>query len=136
MPLRDHLHGRRPRRAAKTPVLKIALLALFLTGLLGTGGYLYFKSETARVRTDEALCPTDQAPAAVTVLLLDMSEEFTLPQLLKITNELERIKQDIPRFGLLVGYAVDHAERVTKPVVYVCNPGNDKVLNCLYPNPE
>jgi hypothetical protein len=136
MPLRDHLHGRRRRHAAKTPVVKIALLALFLTGLLGTGGFLYFKSQTERVRTDEALCPTDQAPSAVTVLLLDMSEEFTEAQRLKITNELERIKKDIPRFGLIEAYAVDQVERVTKPVLHVCNPGTGDDLNRLYQNPE
>lgn len=136
MPLRDHLHGRRSRHAAKTPVLKIALLALFLTGLLGTGGFLYFKSQSERVRTDEALCPTDKGPSSVTVLLLDMSEEFTEPQRLKIANELERIKKDIPRFGLIEAYAVDQGERVPKPVVHVCNPGTGEDLNRLYQNPE
>jgi hypothetical protein len=137
MSLRDHLHGRRRRSTTKTPFVKITLLALVLTSLLGTGAFLYIKSQTERVRTDATLCRTDQAPSSVTVLLLDMSEGFTEPQKLKITNELERIKKDIPRFGLIEAYAVDKlGERVTKPVVHLCNPGTGDDLNRLYQNPE
>lgn len=136
MSMRDHLRGRRPRRGGTG--WKIAGLALVLTSLLALGVFVYVKGQQALVRTDVAtLCRIDDPPSEVTVLLLDMSEEFTEAQRLKVENEIDRIKASMARFGLIEAYVVDRLEqRVTKPVFQLCNPGTGADLNRLYQNPE
>jgi hypothetical protein len=102
------------------------------------GTALYFKSQKELVRTDSnTLCPTDRPPSEVIVLLLDMSDEFSEPQRLKIANEFDQLKSRMARFGLIEAYAVDRLQqRVTKPVVHLCNPGTGADMNQFYQNPD
>jgi hypothetical protein len=118
--------------------LKIALLALVLIALISAGIALHVTGQRALVPTDpETLCPTGQPPAEVVVWLLDMTDEFTQAQKLKIGNEFERLTNGIARFGLIEAYTVDLLEQgVTKPVLHLCNPGTGAELSRWYENPE
>jgi hypothetical protein len=114
------------------------LLALMLAGLLGGGVALYARAQSEVVRIDPTtLCPIARSPSEVAVLLLDMSDEVSEQQRLKIRNEFDRLKASIGRFGLIEAYVVDQFEqRVTTPQVHLCNPGSGADLNKLYQNPE
>ena len=114
------------------------MLVVILVSLLATGVVLYVKGQMELVHTDPTtLCPTDRVPSEVIVLLLDMSDEFSEPQRLKIRNELDRLKAGMARFGLIEAYAVDRLEqRVTRPVVHLCNPGTGADLSRFYQNPD
>jgi len=114
------------------------MLTIALFGLVAALAALYIKSQTVMVRTNaDTLCPTDRPPSKVSVLLLDMSDEFSEPQRLKIANELDRLKAGMARFELIEAYAVDRLEqRVTKPIVHLCHPGTGDDLNRIYQNPE
>jgi hypothetical protein len=66
-----------------------------------------------------------------------MSDEFSEPQRLKIKNELDQLKPGIPRFGLIEVYAVDRiGDRLTKPLLHLCNPGTGADLSPYYQNPD
>ena len=106
--------------------------------LLGIGTAFYLKSQSAAVATDTAtLCPTERPPADVTVILLDVSDAFSEPQRIQVQNQLARLRDDIPRLGLVEVYTVDRLRRrVTEPVVHLCNPGTGQDLNRIYQNPE
>ncbi|MEK6777773.1 MAG: hypothetical protein AABY87_12980 [bacterium] len=69
--------------------------------------------------------------------MLDMSDDFSEPQRLKIQNELERFMIQLPRFGLIEVYTVDRLEQqVITPVVHLCNPGTGDDLSRVYQNPD
>lgn len=140
MSMRDHLRGRTPRGGvgSSPSTVKIVVLAVILVSLLAVGVVLYVKGQAGLVRTDPTtLCPIDRPPSEVIVLLLDMSDEFSEPQRLKIGNEFDGLKAGMARFGLIEAYAVDRIEqRVTRPVVHLCNPGTGADLNRLYQNPD
>jgi hypothetical protein len=106
--------------------------------LLGGGAALALKGHRSAVAVDStSLCPTEQPPSEVNVLLLDVSDRFTEPQRLQLTNQLARFRDSIPRFGLVEMYTVERlSRRVTEPVVHLCNPGTGEDLSKVYQNPE
>lgn len=140
MSMRDYLQGRSPQKANNSSfsTVKIVGVAVTLVFLVIVGTALFVKGQRGIIRTDSTtLCPMDRPPSEVIVLLLDMSDEFSEPQKLKILNEFERLKTNIARFGLIEAYAVDRLDqRVTKPVIHLCNPGTGSDLNQLYQNPD
>lgn len=140
MSMRDHLGGGRASRVGSSspPSTKIFALGALLVGLIITGVALYVTGQAQLVLTDPTtLCPSDRPPSEVLVILLDMSDQFSEPQRLKIRNELDRIKATIGRFGLIEVYAVDRLDqRVTRPVVHLCNPGTGADMNVVYQNPD
>jgi hypothetical protein len=99
---------------------------------------LSLKGEAAAVPTDSnTLCPTDRPVSQVTAILLDVSDRFSEPQRLQIQNQLARLRDSMPRFGLVEVYTVDRlGRRVTAPIFHLCNPGTGADLNRIYQNPE
>ncbi len=140
MRLRDYQRGSRHTGTSGSfgTTVRIAGAGLVALSLLGIGTAFYIKSQSAAVRTDPAtLCPAKRAPADVTVILLDVSDKFSEPQRIQIQNHLSRLRDRIPRFGLVEVYTVDRLRRrVTEPVVHVCNPGTGSDLSRIYQNPD
>lgn len=139
MRLRDYQSGgaRSAPRGRFGIEARIAGAGLLAVILLGAGTTFYLKSQSAAVPADSAtLCPTTRPPSQVTVILLDVSDKFSEPQRIQIQNHLARVRDSIPRFGLVEVYTVDRLRRrVTEPVVHLCNPGTGAELNRIYQNP-
>jgi hypothetical protein len=106
--------------------------------LIVIGVALALKGNAVAVPTSAAsLCPIKRPVSQVTVILLDVSDRFSEPQRLQIQNQLARLRDSMPRFGLIEVYTVDRiGRRVTEPVFHVCNPGTGADLNRIYQNPE
>lgn len=136
--MREYLDGKggRNRHSARNS-LKIPILSGIIVLLLATWAGMTWLGRTALVPTDpDTLCPREKPPSEILVLLLDMSDEYSEPQRLQIRNELERFRSGLKQFGLVEVYAVDrNGERVTKPLLHICNPGSDVDVNRLYQNP-
>ncbi|MGH7510512.1 MAG: hypothetical protein ACREMZ_13725 [Gemmatimonadales bacterium] len=117
---------------------RIAGAALVAVSLITIGVALSLKSQSAAVPTDAAtLCPTERPLSEIVVILMDVSDKFSEPQRLQIQNHLARLRDSIPRFGLIEVYTVDRLRRrVTEPVSHFCNPGTGEDLNRIYQNPE
>jgi hypothetical protein len=117
---------------------RIAGAAVVAAALVGVGVWLSWKSHSVTVPTDAAtLCPTRSPPADITVILLDVSDQFSDPQRIQIQNHLSRLRDSIPRFGLVEVYTVAQLRRrVTEPVLHLCNPGTGADLSRIYQNPE
>jgi hypothetical protein len=126
------------RRQGRNTTVKIAALAAVALLLIGSGAWLALKGRASAVPTDHAtLCPTKRPPSEISVILLDVSDRFTEPQRLQIQNQLTRVRDSVPRFGLVEVYTVDRLRRrVTAPVAHLCNPGTGADLNRVYQNPE
>jgi hypothetical protein len=118
--------------------LKIAGAAAVALILIVGGATLALKGNSSTVPTDPAtLCPTKRPPSQITVLLLDVSSRFSEPQRLELQNQLARLRDSIPRLGLIQVYTVDKlSRRVTTPVNHLCNPGTGAELNQIYQNPQ
>jgi hypothetical protein len=138
--LRDYVGGAGDAKRAKEVDLKlrIAGAAIFVTLLVSVGAWLALKGSSASVPTDPAtLCPTKRPPSEILVILLDVSSRFSTPQRLQLQNQLARLRDSIPRLGLVEVYTVDKLRRrVTTPVNHLCNPGTGAELNQIYQNPQ
>jgi hypothetical protein len=117
---------------------RIAAAGTVVALLLIGGTTLAIKGRAASVPIDPAtLCPTKRPPSEISVILLDVSDRFSEPQRLQIQNQLSRVRDSIPRFGLVEVYTVERlSRRVAEPVVHLCNPGTGADLNRIYQNPE
>ena len=140
MQLRDYKGGTAANERAKGLALKLKIAgagAVALVLIVG-GAMLALKGNAAAVPTDPAsLCPTKRPPSQIVVLLLDVSSRFSEPQRLQIQNQLARLRDSIPRLGLVEVYTVDKlSRRVTTPVDHLCNPGTGAELNQIYQNPQ
>ena len=113
-------------------------MGLLLVFLVGTGIGFFVKGESGLVPTDAVtLCPTKRPPSEIVVILLDVSDQFSEPQRLQVQHYLARIRDSIPRFGLVEVYTVDRlGRRVTEHVTHLCNPGAGDDLSQIYQNPE
>ena len=140
MRLRDYASSSTPPGESTRFGLKarIAAVGIFLIFLLGSGITFFVKSESGAVPTDKTtLCPTKRPPSEIVVILLDVSDQFSEPQRLQIQNHLARIRDSLPRFGLIEVYTVDRlGRRVTEHVTHMCNPGAGDDLSQIYQNPE
>jgi hypothetical protein len=138
--LRDFKGGTASNERAKGLALKLKIAgaaAVALILIVG-GAVLALKGSSATVPTDPAtLCPTKRPPSQVLVILLDVSSRFSEPQRLQLQNQLARLRDSIPRLGLVEVYTVDKLRRrVTQPVNHLCNPGTGAELNQIYQNPQ
>ena len=118
--------------------LRIAGAAALVLILVAGGAALAIKGHSANVPTDgKTLCPTKRPPSEITVVLLDVSSRFSSPQRLQLENQLARLRDSIPRFGLIEVYTVGHRRwRLAAPYDHLCNPGTGAELNQMYQNPQ
>jgi hypothetical protein len=138
--LRELKTGTAPKGRDKGLALKLKIAgagAVALILIVG-GATLALKGRGASVPTDAVtLCPTKRPPSQVTVILLDVSSRFSEPQRLELQHELARLRDSIPRLGLVELYTVDKLRRrLTQPVNHLCNPGTGAELNQIYQNPQ
>src|SRR5215510_5707270 len=122
---RGHLGGARTPADEGPSWWRVIGAGLVLVALLGLAAWAYVVSQKSKVLADEAtLCPTDRPVTEVDVMLLDLSDKLTDIQQLQIGNELERLREKLPRFALLEAYAVQGTARdIARPLIHLCNPG-------------
>src|SRR5262245_44687080 len=138
MPLRDQLGSGRPRPVRRQRDVRIPVLVTILVALTVGGASLYVKAQSHAYRTSpETLCRTDALPSEINVVLLDMSDQFTEPQLLQIGNELDRLLTSVAQFGLIEAYSVGSVDHgVIRPVIHLCKPETGTDMSAVYQNPE
>jgi len=122
-----------PSHLVGTRVL-IAAIALLVLG----GGFLYFKGQSLITPTDpHSLCPSKQSPGEVVAILLDPSDALGEPQRVQLRGVLQRVSNQLPRFGLIEVYRIGTVASVLpKPVIHLCNPGSGHDVSRFYSNPD
>jgi hypothetical protein len=121
----------RREKESRTAIAKIAFVALVLVAIV----VVYFEVVGSRRQLDpQTLCPA--SPDSLTVLLVDVTDPMNLPQRQDFTNELERLRSSIPRYGKLEIFKVDAAsDHLLQPVIARCNPGTGQDENEWTGNP-
>lgn len=109
---------RNAKRSRRAWVL-IAFVGLVVVGF--SAAFLTLKSKQ-RILDQVTLCPPD--PDSLAVLLVDVTDPMNLAQRQDFLNQLERLRNSIPRYGKLSIVKVDAASsRLLTPVIERCNPG-------------
>jgi len=123
------------RRAASQKRWALVKIAAVVVAIAAFGAIYYTVSSSNR-RLDEAtLCPTH--PDSNTVLLVDVTDPMNVAQRQDFFNELQRLKNSIPRFGRLSVIKVDSAsEHLLSPVIERCNPGRAGDVGEFAGNPK
>ncbi len=123
---------RRNEQRSRSAWIVIALVVLAVGGLATL--YLNVKSKQ-RALDDVTLCPPD--PDSLTVLLVDVTDPLNLPQRQDFLNQLDRLRNSIPRHGKLSVVKVDAtSSRLLTPVIERCNPGTAADLDDYTGNPK
>jgi hypothetical protein len=116
--------GRSSRARRKTKETRQAwvylIIAIVVFGLIAAA---YVSARRANRTLDTAtLCPSEVS--SVTVLLVDVTDPMNLPQRQDFLNQLERLRNSIPRYGKLVVMKVDPiSDRLLEPIMTRCSPG-------------
>jgi hypothetical protein len=119
MPRRKSAAQRRRESQARWAMLKIAVVAAVVLAAIAI--YIIVAS-SRRGLDDVTLCPTE--PVSHTVLLVDVTDRMNVAQRQDFLNQLDRLKNSIPRYGRLTAIKVDSAaDRLLTPVITRCNPG-------------
>jgi len=112
-------------------IRNIAVIVL----LLSVVGYFWFRAVASHRSLDKVtLCPVD--PGSVAVLLVDVTDPMNLPQRQDFSNQLDRLIDEIPRYGKLTIAKVDPVgDRLLTPVITRCNPGSGRDVSDVDGNP-
>lgn len=109
-------------------------IVIVLGALLG-GGYWFGKRNYVPT-DDETLCRTDQPPPSLSIVLIDVTETLSQGEQVQILNEIDRIRDTIPRFGRFEVYALGRIPSdIATARVAMCNPGRGAEVSELYANP-
>jgi hypothetical protein len=110
-------------------------IVVVLAGLLVSG---YWFGKKNFVATDEeSLCRTDQPAPSVNIVLIDITESLSQGEQIQIFNEINRIRDTIPRFGRFEVYALGRSPSdIATPRLAMCNPGRGAEMSELYANPR
>lgn len=110
-------------------------IALVLVAVIGIGLLYFTVKSQQRALNEVTLCPPD--PESLTILLVDVTDPMNLPQRQDFLNQLERLRNSIPRYGKLSIVKVDAASsRLLTPIIERCNPGTAADLDDYTGNPK
>lgn len=107
---------------------------IIIVSIVGAAAYLNLgKRETSRATG----CPTDHYDG-ITVVLIDLTDRIRPTQGAALHNALQKIRNDVPRFGRLEIYPLKStATKTIEPLFAGCSPGSGRdVDNRWYGNPE
>lgn len=122
---------KRQRRKALYGV-GMAVVSLLLAG--GMGWYIFIADGT---RLDENMCPVEEGPSSVSVVIVDVTDPYNSIQWQNVKNRLSEIKKGIPKHGLLALFSVTKSvPKTLEPEVELCNPGSGQQSSIWTGNPQ
>ncbi|WP_181700196.1 hypothetical protein [Chthonobacter albigriseus] len=129
---------RRRRRRSGGEGWKIAAgVGLALVALAGLGGIAWLNAtlEPPPKLDPDTLCPVD-GPRALTVVLLDVSDDWPDVTKAQVAKRLLDTAEAMPTYGLLELRLLDPADPSGRVLFARCNPGSGEGLSEFTANPE
>lgn len=125
--------SKKRKRAESISAVRNVIIVL---AILGLAGFAYYKTTSTHRDLDETtLCPL--TPDSLTVLLVDVTDPMNLPQRQDFFNELDKLIQQVPRYGKLAIVKVDPiSNQLLQPVITRCNPGRSGDVSEFSGNPS
>jgi len=122
---------RREDRAKRSAYLILAIIGTILLVVAGLYSKIYFARKSLNEVT---LCPAESA--SLTILLVDVTDAMNVAQRQDFLNQLERLKNSIPRYGKLIVMKVDAtAQHLLTPIIERGNPGTSRDEDDVTGNP-
>lgn len=115
-------------------MLGYAMGAASLLAAVGMGWYIFIESGTKRL--DSNLCPAEEGPSSIYVVIVDATDPYNPIQWRNVKNRLIDVKEEIPKHGLLAIFSVtEDVQKTLQPEIELCNPGSGKDLSVWTNNP-
>jgi len=122
------------RRKRRKKIYGYAMIVMSLVVAGGMGWYMFIGSEKKNL--DENLCPTEEGPSSIQVVIIDVTDPYSPIQWQNVENHLSEIKEGIPRHGLLALFSVtERIQKTLQPEFELCNPGSGEELSIWTSNP-
>lgn len=115
----------------------VILVATFLL-IASIFGYNFYLSKGIRKIDPISLCPVEPTSSdSITAVLIDISDSLSVAQKKDLQNQLDMLRDTIPRYGRLEIYTVsDPGSSLLSPNVSLCNPGRGREIDPLTGNPK
>lgn len=126
--------GSAPRGPSWMAIGGGALIAATL-GILGFGAHYYLTAERAPALDKATLCPTD-GPRAVTVVLVDASDDLPEPSKRQVQSIVADAADALLPYELLDIRVIDATRSSSRTIFARCNPGDGSGLSEWTSNPE
>lgn len=102
--------------------------------VVGLGWYIIVQDSK---RFDSKLCPVEEGPSSVHVVIVDATDPYNPIQWKNIENRLLDVKKQIPKHGLLTIFSItEDLPKTLQPEIELCNPGSGGNLNIWTDNPQ
>lgn len=116
-------------------LLGYAMGAGSLLAAVVMGWYIFIGSDTKSL--DSNLCPAEEGPSSVRVVIVDATDPYNPIQWRNVRNRLLDVKEEVPKHGLLAIFSVTEGLQETlQPEVELCNPGSGEDLSVWTRNPQ
>ncbi len=123
------------RRDQKKAYVSGVIILGVLVAFAGIGWLWYTSVTGARELDKVTLCPSD--PDSTAILLVDVTDPMTVAQRQDFRNQLDKLRDSIPRFGRLSIARVDSTSaELLHPVITRCNPGKASDVSEETGNPK
>lgn len=131
--------ARRPRsrrgRSDGSTLKGALLIAISLIVAAFVGWVAYTQISGRRTLADD-LCPV-QGEDSLTVVLVDLTDPLSVAQKQDFKNQLERIRNSVPKYGRITLYQVAPTDQeLLRPVLDLCNPGDGSDATETTGNPK
>jgi hypothetical protein len=125
----------RERKKRRKKKLGYSMVFLSLAAIAGAGWYVFIAAGGKQL--DEDLCPAEEGPSSVHVVIVDATDPYNPIQWQNVKNRLSRLKGEIPKHGLLTVFSVTQSVPETlEPEIELCNPGSGEQLSIWTGNPK
>jgi hypothetical protein len=103
--------------------------------IVGLVGWQLWVQLSGQRSLDASLCPV-AGEDTQTVVLVDLTDPLTVPQKQDLINQLELVRNSLPKYGRLTLYKVaPTSDQLLQPVLDLCNPGDGSELSQGNANP-
>jgi hypothetical protein len=124
------------KRKNNKNVFGIFLMFIVFAIIISLIAYYRHQSSSNKKINQSTYCPVD-GNSSITVILIDGTDKLNPIQQASLRNELQKVRDEIPKNGKLEIYLVNNTkEHVLKPILNICNPGRGAEANEYYQNPK
>lgn len=127
--------NRRHKRKNNKNILGVFLIAFVVVVIISLITFYSFKTSSNNKIDKSTYCRSD-GNDSITAILIDETDRLNAIQQASLRNELQKIRDEVPKNGKLEVYLVSNTKRhILHPILSICNPGRATEANKYYENP-
>lgn len=127
--------NRRNRHSRQSGAVKGGVLLFISVVIVVFVGWQVWAQLSGQRTLDASLCPVNGADS-YTAVVVDLTDPLTVAQKQDLINQLEALRNDVPKYGRISLFQVAPAgDQLLRPVLDLCNPGDGSELSEANANP-